>query len=263
MGTSAEKAFTPKEYASARQFCDHLAVAFSNTNLIEELKDLNLGTLLALARTVDAKSSWTAGHSCRVTQLAIKIGTAMGLSLTEQSAIERAGLLHDIGKIGVSSSILDKNGKLTKEEFALIQKHPGIGAEILRPIKAYAEILPIIEQHHEKYDGTGYPFGLSGTHIHPLARILAVADTFDAMVSDRPYRLGFTMEKALQIIRSEAGRQFDPAVVDTLFKLEGWLHADHSFDESGTFSMKGAGDRLALMSSTLADGGLPMMCERI
>jgi HD-GYP domain-containing protein (c-di-GMP phosphodiesterase class II) len=172
-------------------------------------------------------------------------------------------LLHDIGKIGVSSSILDKNGKLTKEEFALIQKHPGIGAEILRPIKAYAEILPIIEQHHEKYDGTGYPFGLSGTHIHPLARIVAVADTFDAMVSDRPYRLGFTMEKALQIIRSEAGRQFDPAVVDTLFKLEGWLHADHSFDESGTFSMKGAGDRLALMSSTLADGGLPMMCERI
>ena len=219
IGIEKQREFDHAELERIRGFCDHLAVAFANSTLVQELKDLNLGTLHALARTVDAKSSWTAGHSVRVTQLAVHIASAMGLDPSSRENLRRAGLLHDIGKIGVPRSILDKKGALTKEEYEIIKGHPSIGATILSPIRAYAEIIPIIEQHHERYDGKGYPFGLDKERIHLLSRILALADTYDAIVSDRPYRKGFDIDEAMQIIREEAGHQFAPEVVEAFLRI--------------------------------------------
>jgi putative nucleotidyltransferase with HDIG domain len=196
-----------------RAFCDHLSVAFSNANLLQELKNLNKGTLQALARAVDAKSHWTAGHSLRVTEMATSIAAAMGLPVTQMEDIERASLLHDIGKIGIRQSVLDKDGELTADEYALIKSHPSMGALILAPIQAYANIIPVVEQHHERFDGRGYPHGLSGSQIQIGARIIAVADSFDAMVSDRPYRNALGRQRAIAAIGEEAGFQFDPEVV--------------------------------------------------
>jgi putative nucleotidyltransferase with HDIG domain len=190
-----------------------------NADLIRELKELNTGTLLALARTVDAKSRWTAGHSARVAQMAVDIGAVMGLSGQQIEDLEKAGLLHDIGKIGVPAVLLDKPGKLSEEEYETIKTHPSLGARILTPIKVYADLIPAVEQHHERYDGRGYPYGIAGEQIQVPARILAVADAFDAMVSDRPYRLGLPEREAIDIVDREAGHQFDPAVVEAFKRV--------------------------------------------
>jgi putative nucleotidyltransferase with HDIG domain len=190
-----------------------------NSDLIKELRELNTGTLLALARAVDAKSRWTAGHSVRVAQMAADIGAVMGLPKQDVENLERAGLLHDIGKIGVPAVLLDKNGKLSDEEYETIKTHPVLGARILAPIKVYSGIIPVVEQHHERYEGGGYPHGIAGEQIDLSARIVAVADAFDAMVSDRPYRLGLSEEKALDIVDRETGHQFDPMVVEAFRRV--------------------------------------------
>jgi putative nucleotidyltransferase with HDIG domain len=203
-----------------RQIADQTAIALSRARLIEELAQNDLGTLTALARTVDTNSPWTAGHSERVTDLAMNLGRELGLPPDEIDQLHRGGLLHDIGKIGVPSSILDKPGKLTEEEFAVIRKHPSKGAEILEPIPNLQKIVPIVSQHHERFDGQGYPNGLSGESISLHARILTVADAVDALVSDRPYRPGWTREKVLAYTRENAGRQFDPVVVEALVRIE-------------------------------------------
>ncbi|MCB2147710.1 MAG: HD domain-containing protein [Deltaproteobacteria bacterium] len=202
-----------------RQIADHLAVAWSNVNLIRDLRRLTIGSLQALAGTVDAKSPWTAGHSARVMQISLSIGRHMGLPPERIDRLERAALLHDIGKIGISSKILDKPGRLTDEEFDIIKSHPVIGNRILTPITAFKEIIPMIRQHHERWDGKGYPDGLSGDVITLEARIMAVADVYDAMTSDRPYRKGMERERVFSIMKSEAGHQFDPAVVEAFLEL--------------------------------------------
>jgi putative nucleotidyltransferase with HDIG domain len=197
----------------ARQIADQVAVALANAGLLEELAQLNRGAMTALARAVDAKSSWTAGHSERVTELTLKIGRAMGFTAQELDLLQRGGLLHDIGKIGVPGKILDKQGKLTQEEFAIIFEHPEKGARILEPIPAFQEVIPIVAQHHERFDGKGYPRGLSGEVISLGARILAVADVYDAMSADRPYRSAFPRDLVHDHIEKNAGLQFDPVVV--------------------------------------------------
>jgi HD-GYP domain-containing protein (c-di-GMP phosphodiesterase class II) len=128
--------------------------------------------------------------------------------------MHRGALLHDVGKLGISVKVLDKPGRLEDEELQHVMQHPSIGGRILDPISAFADIMPIITDHHEKYDGTGYPNGLAGEEIHINARILAVADTYDAMTSDRPYRKGRPPEVAIEEICRQAGTQFDPKVVD-------------------------------------------------
>ena len=137
----------------------------------------------------------------------------MGMSQAEVDTLNRGGLLHDIGKIGIPVSLLDKPGKLTEEEFAEIKTHPEIGEKILEPIEAYKDITPMIVQHHERYDGKGYPRGLSGEAIDLNARILCVADVYDALVSNRPYRQGWIQQKATTFIAEGAGSHFDPEVV--------------------------------------------------
>ncbi len=185
----------------------------AKAKLLQELKELNWGSLMAFARTVDAKSPWTAGHSARVTRLALEIAGAMGFSDQERDNLHRAGLLHDIGKIGVPVKLLDKPAQLSPAEQRTIRDHPEIGARILEPIKAYRDIIPLVRQHHERFDGKGYPDGLKGEEISLGGRILAVADTYDACVSDRPYRTGMHHDRALEILMSESGHQFDPRIV--------------------------------------------------
>jgi len=186
---------------------------------IEALEQVDQGTFIALARAIDAKSAWTAGHAERVTNLALKMGHAMGLSAHSLEVLQRGGLLHDIGKIGTPATILDKPGKLAPAEVQLMQDHVKVGVRILEPIPGFHEALPIVAQHHEWFDGSGYPDGLAGESISLHARILAVADCYDAMVSDRPYRTGLLKGQALEILRGRSGTQFDPLVIQVFMRL--------------------------------------------
>jgi putative nucleotidyltransferase with HDIG domain len=217
-----------------RQVADQMAIALSRARLIEELAQNDLGTLTALARMVDTNSPWTAGHSERVTNLAMNLGRELGLPPDEIDRLHRGGLLHDIGKIGVPPSILDKPGKLTEEEFAVIRRHPSKGAEILKPIPNLQKVIPIVFQHHERFDGKGYPNGLSGESISLHARILAVADVVDALVSDRPYRPGWSREKVLVYTRENAGQEFDPEVVEAFFRIEARRSGNASAETEST-----------------------------
>ncbi|MBW1691515.1 MAG: HD domain-containing protein [Deltaproteobacteria bacterium] len=221
LGSSDSSPPAQDDLNQARQMADQVAVALSNAQLIEELDLLNWGTLTALARTVDAKSPWTAGHSERVTAQALKIGEVMGLTPDELEDLHRGALLHDIGKIGIPVAVLDKPGKLTDEEYDIIKQHPRIGARIVEPIAAYASVLPMVLQHHEHFNGRGYPDGVSGEELSLGARILAVADVYDALISDRPYRKGMELEKTLSIIKENSGTQFDPNAVEAFLKVVG------------------------------------------
>jgi HD-GYP domain-containing protein (c-di-GMP phosphodiesterase class II)/HAMP domain-containing protein len=207
------------------QVGDRLAMALANRRLVEDLDAFSLGTLTAFARAVDANSSWTAGHSERVTTHAVALGQKIGLPANDLDTLRRGGLLHDIGKIGVPSTILDKPGRLDPDEVRLIQLHPVIGYDILSPIPAMRDVLPITRHHHERMDGRGYPDKLGGTDIPLLARVLAVADVHDALVSDRPYRAGLSSAEALATLRSMAGPHLDPACVHAFIGLQaerGW-----------------------------------------
>jgi HAMP domain-containing protein len=206
--------------ANVRSIAKDLALALNRTRLVGRLEQFNYGTLTALARTVDAKSPWTAGHSESVTYAAMCVGEHMRLPTDELDILHRGGLLHDIGKIAVPGSILDKPGRLTAEEMSVVQSHPEAGARILAPIEAYSPMIPIVLYHHERFDGTGYPHGLRGHAIPALARVVAVVDVFDALVSDRPYREGWLPERAAAHIQENAGSHFDPAIVTAFAAVE-------------------------------------------
>jgi putative nucleotidyltransferase with HDIG domain len=185
----------------------------------QELNRLNWGTLNALARTIDAKSPWTAGHSERVTRFALLIGSKLNLGDPELEQLRRGALLHDIGKIAISRDILDKPGKLTDREYKIICEHPARGARILEPIESYADIIAIVKQHHEWFNGQGYPNKIAGETIALGARILAVADVYDALTSERPYRSGMSHDRAAEIIIKGKGTQFDPMVVEAFLQV--------------------------------------------
>lgn len=191
-----------------------MAVALDNAQLYENMSNLFINTISSLANVIDAKSPWTKGHSERVMYIARNIAKEMGLDEDMVERIRLGGLLHDIGKIGVIEALLEKPDILTEDEFPPLRLHPEKGVAILAPIEQLEGVLPAILYHHERYDGTGYPKGLKGDDIPLEARIVTVADSFDAMVEDRPYRKGFSVEEAIGELQANAGTQFDPKVVD-------------------------------------------------
>ena len=217
--------FSEEDVRRAGHLADQAAVALNDLKLRRELEEMSWEALRALANAIDAKSAWTAGHSQRVTDLALEVGRVLELSDKELDVLHRGGLLHDLGKIGVNQRVLDHPGRLDEEMRKEIEAHPLIGARILQPIRSFQPILPILLYHHERWDGLGYPEGLKGLEIHPLARLLAVADVFDAMVSARPYRSGMDPQSVLDEIRSCSGTQFDPEMVAALMRVMegGWL----------------------------------------
>jgi putative nucleotidyltransferase with HDIG domain len=182
---------------------------------LNELERHTLGTLQALTAAVDARDSYTAQHSLNVADYAVAIGRQLGFD-DHLGLIERAGLLHDIGKIGVREATLLKPSRLSPDEYAEIKEHSRIGANIIEMIPFLQPIVEIVLHHHERWDGGGYPDAVSGEDIPQLARVLAVADAFDAMTSDRPYRSGLPLSKARRELLLGAGTQFDPKVVDAL-----------------------------------------------
>ncbi|NYE58682.1 HD-GYP domain-containing protein [Carboxydothermus ferrireducens] len=200
-------------------FCGYLASQMSIVRLYEQSKELCFSITQALVMAIEAKDSYTAGHSQRVTAIAEKIGKKLGFSQERLEKLRKAALLHDIGKIGISEKILNKPGKLLPEEYREIQNHPGIGVEIIKPIEQMQDIIEIIYHHHEWYDGTGYPARLKGEEIPLEARVLAVADAFEAMTSDRSYRKALTKEEAIAEIIKQKGKQFDPQVVEAFLEV--------------------------------------------
>jgi len=184
----------------------------------EQNRDLFLGSIRMLAAAIDEKDPYTRGHSGRVAKFSVVIGQYLDLPADELDKIRISALLHDVGKIGVDDRVLKKPGALTDEEFALMKQHPSKGANIMRPVAQLKEMLPGIELHHEHVDGGGYPHGLRGEAIPMMARIIAVADTLDAMTTNRPYQTAMDLEFALNKIHTLAGKKFDPAVVDALVR---------------------------------------------
>jgi HD-GYP domain-containing protein (c-di-GMP phosphodiesterase class II) len=185
----------------------------------EENRALFMGSIQMLAGAVDEKDPYTRGHSDRVTRYSLLIAKEMKLDHTFMETLQVSAQLHDVGKIGIEDHILKKPGALTPEEFEVMKTHTTKGANILRPVTQLAEMLPGIELHHEALDGRGYPYGLQGDQIPLLARVIAVADTFDALTTNRPYQTAHTPEQALQIIQNLAGKRLDPVAVAALLAV--------------------------------------------
>ncbi|GEM_PF-3237196 len=211
--------FGDEEISLLESFASQAAVSIENAVLYKDLEQAYLSTVSALAAAIDAKDAYTHGHSSRVMEYAVLIAREMGLPEDEIERIKLAGLLHDIGKIGVRESILLKKGKLTDEEYEEIKKHPVLGANIINQVRFLESVVPYTYYHHERWDGKGYPEGLKGEEIPLGARILAVADTFDAMTSSRSYRKALPDSYALEEIKKNAGKQFDPKVVEAFERV--------------------------------------------
>jgi len=189
-----------------------------NTNN-KEVKLLYNDLITAFSIAIDAKSPWTLGHSERVTEYSVLIANEIGLNDRDINNLKTAGLLHDIGKIGTFDLILDKPGQLSGFESTIVRQHPVKGEDILRPINGLRNILPIVRAHHEKIDGSGYPDGMQGDNIPLLARILCVADSYDAMISNRPYRFSLGKDYAMTELRKYAGKHFDKDVTDVFLHI--------------------------------------------
>jgi len=201
------------------------AIAIDNAELFENLQRSNMELALAYdttlegwARALELRDYETEGHSRRVTDMTLAIARAMGISEAALAHVRRGALLHDIGKMGIPDTILLKSDKITDEEWEIMRKHPVYAYELLSPIRHLRPVLDIPYCHHEKWDGTGYPQGLKGEQIPLAARIFAVVDVWDALLSERPYRPAWSQEKALEYIQEQAGKHFDPQVVEVFTK---------------------------------------------
>ncbi|GAB4277433.1 MAG: hypothetical protein Kow0029_20100 [Candidatus Rifleibacteriota bacterium] len=192
--------------------------AIENARLYENIQKVYLSTIEVLATAIDAKDPYTQGHSRRVTQYSVAIAEELNLTRKEIENVRYAGLLHDVGKIGIKDSIIRKPGRLTDEEYAIIKKHPAIGAKILKPVDFLADKIPGVLHHHEYYDGRGYPDHLTGESIPLDGRIICVADAFDAMTTNRPYRKGLTVKTAIGELQKFSGKQFDPVCVEAFLR---------------------------------------------
>ena len=226
--------FQERELGLITAFADQAAVAIDNARLFENLEESNLkleaanielkiayeATLQGWVRALDMRDKETEGHTQRVTVLTERLARTMGVGDADLVHIRRGALLHDIGKMAIPDSILLKPGKLTDEERELIKKHPVYAYEMLSPIEFLRPAIDIPHYHHEKWDGTGYPDGLSGENIPLPARIFPVIDVWDALTSDRPYREGLPPEEVRERIKADAGKHFDPKVVEAFMQME-------------------------------------------
>jgi len=188
--------------------------------LSERVDRVVLESMYAFSKSMEARDYYTAEHAEEMVGLVLKIGKEIGLSQEMLNNLERGAMLHDIGKIGISDSILRKKAKLTPEEYQIIKMHPKIGAEIIRAIHFLKDVVPVVLHHHERWDGKGYPSGLKEREIPLLARIVGIADVYQALISDRPYRKAYFKKEALEILKKEAGTHFDKDLVEILIRLE-------------------------------------------
>ncbi|MEX0714889.1 MAG: HD domain-containing phosphohydrolase [Pirellulales bacterium] len=202
-----------------------LGIHSGNIDLYRQQAELLTGLVRAMTSAIDAKDPYTRGHSDRVARVAVRLAQDLGCDAETLKTLYFSGLLHDIGKIGINDEVLRKPGKLTDAEFEHIKTHVEIGYRILVDVRKLAHMLPVVLHHHESYDGRGYPYGLAGENIPYLARIVAVADAYDAMASDRPYRAGMEDFKLDAIIRAGAGQQWDPRVVEAFFRVRDDIRA--------------------------------------
>lgn len=202
-----------------------LGMHAGNVRMYRDQADFFESVVRAFSSAIDAKDHYTRGHSERVARIAVLLARQLGCSGEEQNTVYLSGLLHDIGKIGIDDEILRKPDQLTPDEFEQIKRHPELGFRILSGVRQLEPVLPVVLHHHESLNGDGYPGKLVGDEIPWLARIVAVADAFDAMSSDRPYRRGMPRERLDAIFRAESGRQWDPAVVEALFAIRDEIDA--------------------------------------
>ena len=210
---------TSKDMKLVSILADQAAVEIENINLYNDMKEMYLGTIQTLAQAIDAKDPYTKGHTERVTKYAVAIAKEMNLPWKLIRNIEFASLIHDIGKIGIKDSVLSKPGKLSDSEYEAVKKHPQIGEQIIAPIEFLTNIAPLVLYHHEHYNGEGYLEGLRGEEIPIGARIINVADAYEAMTSDRPYSKRSSPSDAAKELKDKSGIQFDPKVVKAFFKV--------------------------------------------
>jgi HD-GYP domain-containing protein (c-di-GMP phosphodiesterase class II) len=210
---SDDSRFNSDEMEMLSTIAAQAAISIKNATLYDEQQQTYLNTIQALVSAIETSDSYTKGHSERVTRYSLEIGRRLSLSADRMQVLERAAILHDIGKIGINLSLLHKEGKLTPQDIRELQQHPSIGMHILEPIEFLHDVRVCIGQHHERFDGRGYPNRLKTDEQLLEARILTVADAFDAMTSDRPYRKALSQDIAIAELRGNAGRQFDPEIV--------------------------------------------------
>lgn len=195
-----------------------IAIAIENAALYKELDELFLSSIRAIVEAVDAKDPYTKGHSSRVVEYSLRIGEALKFDKEELKRLEVSAILHDVGKIGIPDRILGKPGKLTFAEYNYMKRHPELGSSIIEPIAELKALIPNILHHHERYDGKGYPKGLRGEEIPLYARIICVADSYDAMTTDRPYRKRKSSKVAMKELKTNSGTQFDANLVSVFIK---------------------------------------------
>lgn len=210
--------FDQEDLSLLTSLADQVAIALDNARLYQELEDMFFQTAESLADAIEKRDPYTGGHTQRVTSYSLAIAKHLHLSFLEKKWLKIASVLHDIGKIGIEDKILKKPERLNPEEFSTIKRHSDMGAEIIEHIRQLREIVPGVKYHHEQIDGKGYPDGLTGEDIPLLAKIVAVADTYDAMTTDRPYRKALEKEAAIEELRKCSGTQFDGEVVEAFIQ---------------------------------------------
>ncbi|MEW6607663.1 MAG: HD domain-containing phosphohydrolase [bacterium] len=216
-----KKEFSHDEMNLISTLISQVGISIENARLFIRIKELFWDTVKALASTIDAKDPYTYGHSERVAEYSVEIAKRLGWSVQEQEEVQLAGLLHDIGKIGIPDDILHKPGGLDDKEFEKIKLHPLKGSKIMEHISQLEKVLPGMKHHHERFSGGGYPDNLKGDEVPLIGRIICVADAYDAMTSNRAYRNKMTTQEALSRIKNASGTQFDPQVVEAFLKVVG------------------------------------------
>jgi response regulator RpfG family c-di-GMP phosphodiesterase len=211
--------YTDYDLEMLHTVCNSVGIGLDNARLFRELQTTYLSTVKALVSIIEAKDAYTKGHTERVADYSVALGMKMQLSKQQMRDIAFGAVLHDIGKLMVYERVLNKRGSLTDEEWDMLKAHPAIGAEIIENMDFLSGTVPLVRHHHERFDGTGYPDGLKGTDIPLGARIISVADSFDAMTTNRAYRDSLDFTTALEIMRSKAGSQFDPDVIEPFVEL--------------------------------------------